>query len=47
MKQGYKNVKTVRGGGRAMEKYFDSYHAIRGGAKIISPSTGKAIKLGR
>jgi hypothetical protein len=37
--QGYANVKTVQGGGRAMEKIFDYYR----GGKIVSPSRGTSI----
>lgn len=47
MKKGYRNVKTVQGGGRAMEKYFDHYHATHYGGKIIKPQTGQVIEIGR
>jgi len=39
IERGYENVKTVQGGGEAMEKYFDYYRS----GKIISPTTGKVI----
>jgi len=38
---GYSNVKTVQGGGQAMEKYFEYYRAGR----IKDPATGKEILL--
>jgi len=34
--KGHTNVKVVRGGGEAMEKYFDYFRG-----KIVSPMTGK------
>jgi hypothetical protein len=37
--QGYPNVKTVQGGGRTMEKFFDYYR----GGKIVRPMTGDTI----
>jgi hypothetical protein len=37
---GYENVKTVKGGGAALEKYFDYYR----GGKIFRPSKGKIDK---
>lgn len=43
MKKGYRNVKAVRGGGRAMEKFFDYYR----GGKIIKPQTGQVIDMRR
>ena len=46
-KLGYRNVKAVRGGGKAMEKYFDHYHATHYGGKIISPRTGRVVEIGR
>jgi len=36
---GFENVKTVAGGGAAMEKFFEYYRA----GKIINPITGKVI----
>lgn len=36
---GFTNVKHVRGGGRAMEKFFEYYR----GGKIVNPITGKEI----
>ena len=45
MKRGYRNVKTVEGGGAAMEKYFDHYKATYDGGEIISPLTGKVFKI--
>jgi len=38
---GFKNVKTVHGGGQAMEKYFEYYRS----GKIINPITGKVIDM--
>jgi hypothetical protein len=38
---GFENVRTVVGGGAAMEKYFEYYR----GGKIINPITGKVIDL--
>jgi galactokinase/mevalonate kinase-like predicted kinase len=32
-------VKTVQGGGQAMEKYFEYYR----GGKVVNPMTGKVI----
>ncbi|MCK4792243.1 MAG: hypothetical protein KAV87_51410 [Desulfobacteraceae bacterium] len=46
-KLGYRNVKAVRGGGKAMEKFFDHFYATYYGSKIISPLTGKVIEIGR
>ena len=43
IKQGYTNVRTVQGGGQAMEKFFDYYK----GGKIISPMTGQVIDMNR
>lgn len=43
---GFGNVRTVSGGGAAMEKYFDYYNKTYYGGKIISPMTGKEIHLG-
>jgi hypothetical protein len=40
-KKGYRNVKAVRGGGRAMEKFFEYYR----GGKIINPRTGHVTKV--
>jgi hypothetical protein len=45
--KGYRNVKTVRGGGEAMEKYFEYYHRTHYGGKIVNPFTGKVIELRR
>jgi len=39
IEKGYENVKTVKGGGKAMEGYFEYYR----GGKIINPITGKVI----
>jgi hypothetical protein len=44
--KGWGNVRTVSGGGAAMEKFFDHYHKTYYGGKIISPTTGKEIHLG-
>jgi len=41
IEQGYVNVKTVLGGGQAMEKFFDYYR----GGRIISPMTGKEFLI--
>jgi hypothetical protein len=41
MERGYRNVKTVQGGGSAMEKLFDYYRS----GKIISPISGKEITV--
>ncbi len=41
IEKGFKNVKTIRGGGAAMEKFFDRYERTYYGAKIVSPRTGK------
>jgi hypothetical protein len=43
IEQGYTNVKTVQGGGSAMEKFFDYYR----GGKIISPMTGQQFDANR
>jgi hypothetical protein len=40
---GYENVRTVAGGGAAMEKYFEYYRAGR----IINPITGKVTVIKR
>jgi hypothetical protein len=45
IEKGFKNVKTVRGGGAAMEKFFDHYAKTYNGGKIISPATGKVTPL--
>lgn len=45
IERGYRNVKTVHGGGAAMEKFFDHYHKTWYGGKIISPATGKEIDI--
>lgn len=47
LKRGYNNVKTVKGGGRAMEKIFDYYQTTHGGFKIVSPISGKITKFER
>jgi len=44
--RGWGNVRTVLGGGAAMEKFFDHYKKTYYGGKIISPTTGKEIHLG-
>jgi hypothetical protein len=42
IENGFKNVKTVRGGGAAMEKFFDHYGVdYTGRGKIIGPKTGE------
>ena len=41
MQMGFTNVKHVRGGGRAMEKFFEYYR----GGKIVNPITGKEILI--
>jgi hypothetical protein len=41
----YGNVRTVSGGGEAMEKFFDYYKKTYYGGKIISPLTGKEIVI--
>jgi hypothetical protein len=46
-KRGYRNVKAVDGGGKAMEKYFEHYHSTYYGGKIINPITGKVVELKR
>jgi hypothetical protein len=38
---GYENVRTVAGGGAAMEKFFEYYRAGR----IINPITGTVIQI--
>ncbi len=38
---GFTNVKTVRGGGAEMEKFFEYYR----GGKIINPMTGKVTVI--
>jgi len=38
---GFKNVKTVAGGGGAMEKFFEYYR----GGEIINPITGTVINI--
>ena len=38
---GFENVRTVAGGGAAMEKFFEYYRD----EKIINPITGVVIKL--
>jgi len=45
IERGYGNVKTVLGGGAAMEKFFDHYKKTYYGGKIISPTTGKEIAI--
>jgi len=46
---GFTNVKHVAGGGRAMEKYFESYHSSAYKTEIRNPITGKItiIKKGK
>jgi hypothetical protein len=39
IKMGFTNVKHVKGGGRAMEKFFEYFK----GRKIINPITGKEV----
>jgi hypothetical protein len=39
IQRGFTNIMHVRGGGEAMEKYFDYYRD----GKIISPTAGKGI----
>lgn len=46
-KKGYRNVKTVQGGGKAMERYFDHFQGTYYGGKIVKPITGKVIKIGK
>ena len=41
IKMGFRNVKTVEGGGEAMEKYFEYYR----GGKIVNPITRKEILI--
>jgi hypothetical protein len=41
IERGYSSVKTIMGGGQAMERVFDYYK----GGKMISPMTGKEIVL--
>jgi hypothetical protein len=38
---GYENVRTVAGGGAAMEKFFEYYR----GGRIINPITGSVIEI--
>ncbi len=45
IEKGFRSVKMVRGGGDAMEKFFDYYIWKDGKGKIISPATGKEIVL--
>lgn len=42
IERGYNNVKTVEGGGGAMEKYFTHFKAIDGG-RLIDPMTGTVV----
>ena len=37
IKMGFRNVKSVEGGGVALEKFFEYYR----GGKIVNPITGK------
>ncbi len=41
IQKGFKNVKTVSGGGGAMEKFFEYYWD----GKIINPITGTVIAV--
>ena len=41
IEKGYENVRTIVGGGAAMEKFFEYYRD----EKIINPMTGVVIKL--
>jgi hypothetical protein len=45
IERGYTNVKTVQGGGRAMEKFFDHYGKTYDGGKITNPRTGQVIDI--
>jgi len=45
IEQGYGNVKSVRGGGFAMEKFFDRFEWTHYGGKIINPRTGQVIEM--
>jgi len=45
IEKGFKNVKTVRGGGFAMEKFFDHYEKMHYGGRIISPATGREFDV--
>ncbi len=45
IKRGYRNVRTVSGGGKEMDKIFDYYTITHYGGKIIQPLTGKVIKI--
>jgi hypothetical protein len=38
---GFENVRTVAGGGAAMEKFFEYYRA----GKVINPLTGKVTEI--
>lgn len=41
IEKGFTNVKTVSGGGEAMEKFFEYYR----GGKVIDPITGKVTVI--
>jgi hypothetical protein len=45
VERGYENVKTVDGGGAAMEKIFDYYNKTYYGGKIVNPRTGQVIDI--
>jgi len=49
IKMGFENVKSVEGGGKALEKYFESYHSSAYKTEIRNPITGKItiIKKGK
>ena len=44
IKMGFKNVKNVKGGGKALEKYFE-YYTSGAVTKVTNPRTGKVIVL--
>jgi len=45
IQMGFKNVKSVAGGGQAMEKYFEHYWSTAYKTEIINPITGVVIRL--
>jgi len=45
MEKGFKNVRPVKGGGAALEKYMEYYLKTWDGGRIINPITGTTIAV--
>lgn len=47
MERGFKNVRPVKGGGEALEKWLEHYVGTWFGYRIINPITGKVTDIKR